>query len=87
MYAFYGKPISSYLKERRVEKTKELLSQSKLSIEEISNAVGCENQGNLAVMFREETSVSPMEYRRLYKAVSFEKSGVPIYDFAATGKF
>lgn len=63
----YGKPISSYLKERRIEKAKKLLTQTKCDIEEISNAVGYENQGKFAVMFREQTGVSPLEYRRLNK--------------------
>lgn len=61
----FGKPISSYLKERRIEKAKELLITGKMSIEEISNTVGYENQAKFAAMFREETGVSPTEYRRL----------------------
>lgn len=63
----YGKPISAFLKEQRVEKAKELLTQSKRSIEEIASTVGYENQGKFSVMFRKETSVTPMEYRRLYR--------------------
>lgn len=63
----YGKPISVFLKEQRVEKAKELLTQSTQSIEEIASRVGYENQGKFSVMFRKETSVTPMEYRRLHK--------------------
>lgn len=63
----YGKPISAFLKEQRVEQAKELLTQSKQSMEEIASRVGYENQGKFSVMFRKETSVTPMEYRRLYK--------------------
>lgn len=62
----YGKPISAYLKEKRVEKAKKLLIQSKLSIGEIAGSVGYNNQSKFAAMFREKTSVTPTEYRRLY---------------------
>lgn len=63
----YGRPVSVYLKELRVKKAKELLAQSRWSIEEISSAVGYENQSKFAGMFRKETAVSPMEYRRLHQ--------------------
>lgn len=63
----YGKPISIYLKELRVEKAKELLTYSNLSIADIANEVGYEHQGKFGTMFRQETGVSPLEYRRLHR--------------------
>ncbi len=38
----------------------------KLSIWEIAGSVGYNNQSKFAAMFREKTSVTPTEYRRLY---------------------
>ena len=49
-----------------LEKAKKLLIQSKLSIWEIAGSVGYNNQSKFAAMFREKTSVTPTEYRRLY---------------------
>jgi AraC-like DNA-binding protein len=61
----YGKPISIYLKEKRVEKAKQLLCETKWKIADIAAEVGYENQGKFGSVFRQATGVAPMEYRRL----------------------
>lgn len=63
----YGKPISTYLKEVRVERARELLVTGQQSIGDIADAVGYENQGKFGAMFRQETGVTPLEYRRRHR--------------------
>lgn len=70
----YGKPISEYLKERRVEKAKELLTAGSLSISDVAGEVGYENQGKFGAMFRRETGATPLEYRRLHSNESERKA-------------
>lgn len=62
----YGKSISAYLKEKRVEKSKELLEAGRLSIAEIANEIGYENQSKFGVMFKQETDITPFEYKRRF---------------------
>lgn len=70
----YGKPISEYLKECRVEKAKELLTAGSMSISDVAGEVGYENQGKFGAMFRRETGATPLEYRRLHSSKSERKA-------------
>ena len=63
----FGMPISYYLREKRMEKAKELLVKSRLSVGEISTICGYENQGKFGAAFKAHSGASPLEYRRLHK--------------------
>lgn len=60
----YGKNISTWLREKRMNKAAQLLSETKLSIAVISQQVGYSNQGKFAAVFRKQFSQSPLAYRR-----------------------
>lgn len=67
----YGKSISAYLREMRVEKAKELLEAGSQGVAGIANEVGYENQSKFGVMFKRETGLTPIEYKRLHGKGSF----------------
>ena len=60
----YGQPPASYMKERRIGRAKELLAHSKLSIEEIAQRVGYQNQSKFTQAFKDLTGQLPREYRK-----------------------
>jgi AraC family transcriptional regulator len=62
--ASLGLPPHRWLQARRVERAKALLSDSTLTIIDIAAAVGYENPGHFAKVFRRETGVTPREFRR-----------------------
>jgi AraC family transcriptional regulator len=59
-----GAPPHRYQIKLRVERAKNLLANSPLSIADISASVGYEDQGQLARLFRTEVGMSPSHYRR-----------------------
>lgn len=69
----YGKPISVYLREIRMEKAMELLSGSALSIADVASEVGYENQGKFGAVFRREIGFTPLEYRRIHRSTIIKK--------------
>lgn len=60
----YGKNISVYLRELRMDTAANLLSHTKQSIAEVSEQVGYSNQGKFAAVFKRQFGISPLEYRR-----------------------
>lgn len=63
-YAVFGKTVSIYLLELRIEKAKELLKDQKLSILEIAHSVGYENQSKFTYMFHKNVGITPRDYRK-----------------------
>ena len=63
--AVYGKPVSQYMREKRIERAKELLETTDESIGEIALESGYEHQGKFGSVFKDSSGVSPLEYRRL----------------------
>ncbi|MEI8146343.1 MAG: AraC family transcriptional regulator [Alphaproteobacteria bacterium] len=59
-----GLPPHRYQIKLRVERAKELLEASHLPISEIALAVGYDDQGQLARLFRKEAGTTPSQYRR-----------------------
>ncbi|MUN91557.1 response regulator [Enterococcus gallinarum] len=57
--------FSDYLKNTRLEKAKELLTQSELNLSEISEAVGYSDISYFSRIFKKEFQVTPSKYRRL----------------------
>ncbi len=56
--------ITLYIRKRRLEKAKTLLSTTKLRISEIADAVGINNPTNFSKYFIEEFNVSPTDFRK-----------------------
>lgn len=66
-YCVYGKSIPSVIKHKRMEKAQILLSDSEMSITDIAQESGYENQSKFAAAFRKTIGDSPLEYRRKSK--------------------
>lgn len=62
----YGKNISDYLRDLRMEYAKKLLTETKLPISEIAYMTGYTKQGKFAEVFREKFQLKPLEFRRTY---------------------
>jgi len=62
----FGKNISEYMRDLRIQEAKQLLSDSALSIEDISARVGYENQAKFTSMFHKYCGCTPSTYRRQY---------------------
>lgn len=60
----FGMPISRYLRGKRMEEARRLLSETDLSVGEIAAACGYENQGKFGTAFKETVGTLPLEYRR-----------------------
>lgn len=58
-----GQPPYAYLTQRRIERSKMLLSVTKLSIAEVAKRVGFSNQSHFAAQFRKATGTTPKIYR------------------------
>jgi AraC-like DNA-binding protein len=61
----YGVSIIDYFQKMRIEKAKNLLETTDLSIHEIANMVGYKNQGSFSERFKEETDLTPTEYKKI----------------------
>ena len=61
-----GENFLHYLTRIRMDRAKELLSQTDLSISEISEQVGYNDSNYFTKMFRKETRLSPGQYRKVY---------------------
>lgn len=60
-----GITFSSFLNRFRIEKSKELLLKSDLSLMNIAIAVGFNNQNYYSIVFKKYTNLTPSNYRRL----------------------
>lgn len=60
----YGQPIATYMKEFRMRRAMELLSDQAVSIAEVSKLVGYENQSKFTAAFKQFTGELPKEYSR-----------------------
>ena len=59
-----GKKFSSYLQEVRLEKSRNLLQNSKLTIGEIADEAGFFDSAHYSRAFKEHYGCSPLEYRK-----------------------
>ena len=62
----FGQPISRYLRQKRMERAKSLLANTRLGIGEIAEQCGYAHQGKFGSVFRAETGITPLEYRRIH---------------------
>jgi AraC family transcriptional regulator len=59
-----GMPPHTYLIDRRVDRSKQLLRGTELTILEISNECGFANPSHFARCFRQQMGITPMQFRR-----------------------
>lgn len=62
--AVYGCSIAAHIKEHRMEKAAELLSESSLAVSEIAEAVGYGSGNKFSSAFQEAYGMNPNEYRK-----------------------
>lgn len=60
----YGKPVATYMKEYRMEKAKQLLRETDMSIAAIAKETGYENQGKFTEAFSKYEKILPKDYKR-----------------------
>lgn len=60
-----GKTFTDYLTAFRIERAKELLEEDRLSIKEVTYAVGFNSQNYFAKVFKKHTTLSPSEYKSM----------------------
>lgn len=66
-----GVRATQYWQKLRIEAAKELLSTSNLSIQEIADQVGYQDQGNLTRLFKQDLNLTPKEYRAMVRKKLF----------------
>ncbi|MFJ9826532.1 helix-turn-helix transcriptional regulator [Streptomyces sp. NPDC101160] len=61
--AAYGETPGQYLSRRRIERAEEMLRTADLTVTEICNLVGFSSLGTFSTRFKQQTGLSPSEYR------------------------
>ena len=64
----FGETPHQYLRRRRIERAKELLRETELSVTEVSLEVGFRSLGSFSAAFREVVGESPVDYARRWRA-------------------
>ena len=59
----YGRNISDYMNRLRMERAAELLEDTGMSVLEVAEKVGYQNQSKFAAAFKREYALSPRQYR------------------------
>lgn len=62
-----GQSLVDYITSQRLEKVRELLRDTSLSVTEAAGRLGYTNMPYFSRVFRKETGCSPMEYRRRFR--------------------
>ena len=60
----FGESFNSYVDNKRIERSKELLTENKLKVYEIAEQVGYNNIDYFHKKFKKHVGVSPAEYRK-----------------------
>lgn len=63
-----GRSVGDYLHDARLERAKALLSETNDAISDIAAAVGYTRQSSFAERFKEDTGITPTEWRRGIRA-------------------
>lgn len=61
---YYNMPPLRYLNHKKIEKSKELLFGTNLTITEISTRLGIENVNHFIQLFKKETGATPLAYKQ-----------------------
>ena len=67
--ANFNAPLHSYVLERRVERAKDLISKTTLTLTEVSQQLGFASHAHFSTTFKRRTGGTPSEYRRSPPAV------------------
>ncbi len=63
----FGESFNSYVDNRRIEQSKELLKEKNMKVYEIAEAVGYKNVDYFYKKFKKYVGISPAEYRKKYE--------------------
>jgi len=66
-----GVRATQYWQQLRIEMAKELLASSNLSIQEIADQVGYQDQGHLTRLFKQDLNLTPKAYRAMVRKKLF----------------
>ena len=72
--ANFNAPLHSYVLERRVERAKDLISKTTLTLTEVSQQLGFASHAHFSTAFKRRTGGSPSEYRRSPPAIASAQS-------------
>lgn len=61
-----GQAIKQHIHEKLIEKAKEKLSTTELSISEIAYELGFEHSQSFSKLFKAKTHISPLEFRKSF---------------------
>ena len=73
-----GVTIISYINSLRVERAKELLLMTDLTITEIADQVGFESSKYFHRVFKKETGESPSSFRKTYREAEYNPNGAEV---------
>ena len=59
----YGMPPGQWLREKRLERSKQLLNNTQMKMEEISFECGFRNRSHFSRLFKQRVGISPQSYR------------------------
>lgn len=62
-----GQNTQQHIHKRLIEKAKEILSTSRLSVAEVAYQLGFEHPQSFHKLFKKKTNYSPLEYRQLFQ--------------------
>lgn len=62
-----GKPFNQYLNDYRIDKAKEMLQTEKITVSQLSDAVGIKNTSYFCLLFKNRFGISPGEYIEILK--------------------
>jgi len=64
---YTGKTISEYLLKRKFDEAQNLILYSDLSVNQIAEKVGYASSKGLIILFKNQTGLTPLEYKKIYK--------------------
>jgi AraC-like DNA-binding protein len=69
-----GQTAQQHIHDKVIEKAKEQLSTTQLSVSEIAYALGFEHSQSFSKLFKTKTSQSPLEFRHSFDGTSYRKN-------------
>lgn len=66
MRSLIGQNAQQYIHDKLIEKAKETLSTSNLTVQEVAYALGFEHAQSFSKLFKTKTNLSPLEFRRSF---------------------
>jgi transcriptional regulator GlxA family with amidase domain len=63
----FGMPPLKYMRQKRIQQVRRLLTSTDLSVKEIADTTGFDDTNHLGKIFRKETGYSPTSYRAQFQ--------------------